>query len=132
MGRRWRGRGQWIRENMPLPHKACVRLEGPGGGDHRARFSKRERPWNTGRPPGVQRCAKGETSGTPEEHGHLERLLRAGRRVPTCLRGEAEPLWVGEAGGAPERVHVELAKGVVKVWSGTSHDEGFAVWSGER
>lgn len=42
-------------------------------------------------------------------------MPRAGRRVPTCLRGEAEPLWVGEAGGAPERVHVELAKGVVNV-----------------
>lgn len=33
-----------------------------------------------------------------------------------CLRSEAEPPGVGEeAGGAPERVQVELAKGVVSV-----------------
>lgn len=43
-------------------------------------------------------------------------MPRAGRRDPTCLRSEAEPPWVGEeAGGAPERVQGELAKGVVSI-----------------
>lgn len=50
-----------IQQVLTGPCCIGVRLEGPGGGDHRARFSKRERPWNTGRPPGVQRCAKGRS-----------------------------------------------------------------------